>query len=86
MPASGDRKRHLQPVIFKKYDHDKSLCVFSLNKSWLFSTRSAATSGAKVADVPLDEIMATAGWRSGAVFALYQTIVKLLLTGYLERI
>ena len=31
------------------------------------STRSAATSAAKVADLPLDEIMATAGWHS-AVF------------------
>ena len=26
--ASGGRHRHLQPVIFKKYDHDKILCVF----------------------------------------------------------
>ena len=35
------------------------------------STRSAATSAAKVADVPLDEIMATAGWRSSSVFAVF---------------
>ena len=26
--ASGGRQRHLQPVIFRKYDHDKSLCFF----------------------------------------------------------
>ena len=118
--ASGGRQRHLQPVIFKKYDHDKSLCVFSLLEEyiartvklrgscsqlllchvkpngpaskdtisrWLkqvmtaagidtsifkpHSTRSAATSAAKVADVPLDEIMATAGWRSSSVFAVF---------------
>jgi len=35
------------------------------------STRSAATSAAKSANVPLDEIMATAGWRSSSVFAVY---------------
>ena len=35
------------------------------------STRSAATSAAKVADVPLDEIMATACWRSSSVFAVF---------------
>ncbi|CAH3175287.1 unnamed protein product [Porites lobata] len=35
------------------------------------STRSAATSAAKSADVPLDEIMTTAGWRSSSVFAVY---------------
>jgi len=35
------------------------------------STRSAATSAAKSANVPLDEIMATAGWRSSSVFAAY---------------
>ena len=35
------------------------------------STRSAATSAAKVADVPLDEIMATASWRSSSVFAVF---------------
>ena len=35
------------------------------------STRSAATSAAKLASVPLDEIMATAGWRSNSVFAMY---------------
>ena len=115
--ASGGRQRHMQPVIFKKYDHDRSLRVFSLLMEyiartvklrgscsqlllchvkphgpaastdtisrWLkqvmtaagidtsifkpHSTRSAATSAAKVADVPLDEIMATAGWRSSSV-------------------
>ena len=26
--ASGGRHRHLQPVIFKKFDHDKSFCFF----------------------------------------------------------
>ena len=35
------------------------------------STRSAATSAAKVADIPLEEIMATAGWRSSSVFAVF---------------
>ena len=35
------------------------------------STRSAATSPAKSADVPLHEIMTTAGWRSSSVFAVY---------------
>ena len=25
--ASGGKQRHLQPVIFKKYEHDSSLCV-----------------------------------------------------------
>ena len=35
------------------------------------STRCAATSAAKVSDVPLDEIMATAGWRSSSVFAVF---------------
>ena len=35
------------------------------------STRSAATSAAKLASVPLDEIMATVGWRSNSVFAGY---------------
>ena len=35
------------------------------------STRSAATSAAKLASVLLDEIMATAGWRSHSVFAVY---------------
>ena len=35
------------------------------------STRSAPTSAAKVADVPLDEIMATAGWRSSSVFPVF---------------
>ena len=35
------------------------------------STRSAATSAAKVADVPLDEIMAIAGWRSSSAFAVF---------------
>ena len=118
--ASGGRHRHLQPVIFKKYDHDKSLCVSSLLEEyiartvklrgscsqlllchvkpngpaskdtisrWLkqvmtaagldtsifkpHSTRSAATSAAKVANVPLDEIMATAGWHSSSVFAVF---------------
>ena len=118
--ASGGRHRHLQPVIFKKYNHDKSLCVFSLLEEyiarsvklrgscsqlllchvkpngpaskdtisrWLkqvmtasgldtsifkpHSTRSAATAAAKVADVPLDEIMATAGWRTSSVFAVF---------------
>ena len=34
------------------------------------STRSAATSAAKLASVPLDEVMATAGWRSSSVFAV----------------
>ena len=35
------------------------------------STRSAATSAAKAANVPLDEIMATAGWYSSSVFAVF---------------
>ena len=35
------------------------------------STRSAATSAAKLASVPLDEIMAIVGWRSNSVFAVY---------------
>ena len=118
--ASGGKQRHLQPVIFKKYEHDSSLCVFTLLEEyvsrtaelrgscsqlllchakphgpaskdtisrWLkqvmvdggidtsvfkpHSTRSAATSAAKLASVPLDEIMATAGWRSSSLFAVY---------------
>ena len=35
------------------------------------STRSASTSAAKVADVPTEDIMATAGWRSDSVFARF---------------
>ena len=118
--ASGGKQRRLQPVIFKKYEHDSSLCVFTLLEEYLIrtaqlrssssqlllchtkphgpaskdtisrwikqvmfdagidtsifkphSTRSAATSAAKLASVPLDEIMATAGWRSNSVFAMY---------------
>ena len=33
--ATGGRHRHLQPVIFKKYDQDKSLCVFSLLEKYI---------------------------------------------------
>lgn len=118
--ANGGRQRHLQPIVLKKYDHDKTLCVFTLLQEYLkrtakfrgscsqllichckphgpaskdtisrwlkqvmldagintsvfkpHSTRSAATSAAKLANVPLDEIMATAGWRSSSVFAVY---------------
>lgn len=118
--AGGGKQRHLQPVTFKKYDHDETLCVFTLLAEyisrtsplrgsntqlllchtkphspaskdtisrWLkqvmsnagldisifkpHSTRSASTSAAKLANVPLDEIMATAGWRSNSVFATY---------------
>ena len=36
--ASGGRQRHLQPVIFKKYDHDKSLRVFSLLEKYIART------------------------------------------------
>ena len=36
--ASGGRQRHLQPVIFKKYDHDKSLSVFSLLEEYIART------------------------------------------------
>ena len=36
--ASGGRHRHLQPVIFKKYDHDKSLCVLSLLEEYIART------------------------------------------------
>ena len=35
------------------------------------STRSASTSAAKSANIQLDEIMATGGWRSNSVFAKY---------------
>ena len=35
------------------------------------STRSADTSAAKSAYVPLDEIRATASWRSSSVFPVY---------------
>ena len=118
--AHGGRQRHLPPIVLKKYDHDKTLCVFTLLQEYLIrtsnlrgscsqllichckphgpaskdtisrwlkqvmldagintsvfkphSTRSAATSAAKSADVPLDEIMTTAGWRSSSVFAVY---------------
>ena len=118
--ASGGRHRNPQPVIFKKYDHDKSLCVFPLLEEYIastvklrgscsqlllchfkpngpalkdtisrwrkqvmsaagldksifkpHSTRSAATSAAKVADVLLGEIMATASWRLSCVFAVF---------------
>ena len=118
--AHGGRQRHLPPIVLKKYDHDKTLCVFTLLKEYLIRTsnlrgscsqllichckphgpaskdtisrwlkqvildagintsvfkphptRSAATSAAKSADVPLDEIMTTAGWRSSSVFAVY---------------
>ena len=54
------------------------------------STRIAATSAAKVANVPLDEIMATAGWRSSSVFAVFYKkhchVRSLLLAVYLERL
>ena len=118
--ANGDRQRYLQPIVLKKYDYDKTLCVFTLLQEYLMrtaklrgscsqllichckphgpaskdtisrwlkqvmldagintsvfkphSTRSAATSAAKSANVPLDEIKATAGWRSSSVFAVY---------------
>ena len=118
--AHGGRQRHLPPIVLKKYDHDKTLCVFTLLHEYLIrtsnlrgscsqllichckphgpaskdtisrwlkqvmldagintsvfkphSTRSAATSAAKSADVPLNEIMTTAGWRSSSVFAVY---------------
>ena len=36
--ASGGRHRNPQPVIFKKYDHDKSLCVFPLLEEYIAST------------------------------------------------
>ena len=35
------------------------------------STRSAATSGAKAADVPTGDIMVAAGWRSDSTFARF---------------
>ena len=35
------------------------------------SKRSAATSAAKAANVPIQEIMNTAGWRSGSTFAKF---------------
>ena len=35
------------------------------------STRSAATSAAKAANVPIHEIMNTAGWRSDSTFAKF---------------
>jgi len=47
-----------------------------------YSSRRAATSASKVADVPLDEIMATSGWRSSSAFAVF----SILFTVYLERI
>ena len=37
----------------------------------LHSTRSAATSAAKVAGVPIDEIFKTAGWRTSSVFGKF---------------
>ena len=36
--ANGGRHRHLQPVIFKKYDHDKILCVFFLLEEYIART------------------------------------------------
>ena len=35
------------------------------------STRSASTSAAKAANVPIQEIMTIAGWRSDSVFAKF---------------
>ena len=120
--AGGGKQRHLQPVTFKKYEHDSSFCVYTLLAEYITRTaqlrgsttqlllchtlthgpasrdtilrwlkqvmfdagldtsifkphstrsRSAATSAAKSASVPLDETMATAGWRSNSVFAMY---------------
>lgn len=36
-----------------------------------YSTRSAAASAAKAADVPIGDITATAGWRSDSTFARF---------------
>ena len=36
--ASGGRQRHLQPVLFRKYDHDKGLCVFTLLEEYIART------------------------------------------------
>ena len=36
--ASGGKQRHLQPVIFMKYEHDRSLCVFTLLEEYVSST------------------------------------------------
>ena len=63
-PASKDTiSRWIKQVMF---DAGIDTSIFKRH-----STRSAATSAAKLASVPLDEIMATAGWRSNSVFAVY---------------
>ena len=36
--AGGGKQRHLQPVIFKKYEHDSSLCVFTLLDEYVSRT------------------------------------------------
>lgn len=41
--ASGGKRRHLQPVIFEKYEHDSSLCVFTLLEEYVI--RSAQLRG-----------------------------------------
>ena len=34
----GGKQKHLQPVIFKKYEHDSSLCVFTLLEEYAIRT------------------------------------------------
>ena len=41
--AGSGRHRHLQPIVLKKYDHDKTLCVFALLQEHL--TRTAKLRG-----------------------------------------
>ena len=36
--ASGGSQRHLQHIVLKKYDHDKTLCVFTLLQDYLMRT------------------------------------------------
>ena len=42
--ANGGRQRHLQAIVLKKYDHDKTLCVFTLLQEYLMRTAKLRSS------------------------------------------
>jgi len=81
-PASRDS-------ISRWIKHTMKAAGIDINIFKTHSTRSASTSAAKAADVPIEDIMSTAGWSSESVFAQYydrpvvkqNTFAEAVLTG-----